>query len=595
MHLRILILFVVLNLMPLVNGCGELLPKDSSNSNYSFMDTLNFISQNGLPKLNELMPALPNQLALVKGVNVSSSGLPERPGETNLNVAEIKTTAQVETLLNDASAISSQGFSELRRIESVLANFLTPVYEVMNQNDLFSKLENPVGDSNRPDLADIFSETGLRESRSVDYGSIFSQLVSSLSYTVALGESDVLPEFLKLSAIPNDEKIYISGLFNVGGDDLATGFALGLRIASMNDFDIDFTFAPNHLSGMIGSWKSEQCADDLFKIRLSSQSESRSASISSLECAENAGASSQLSILQSNDALSISGGFVQNYPGVRSDSLRGFLGEKQGFILQAAASPDLSKMSAAAAVLGESDFTAANPDSVSQFGVGELLGKFINAKFWTPKLKAQKNYNGLSLSHYENPAFLLCNTFVSTTLSLSLQDGIEEINKLCAGEDVPGESYLAGFSTLSRNISSSTNSLASTLQTITFGAISSSKVKQATASTVLFLDKVVSVLKFRNNIHISSDAEIFFKEVPNSDYEPLVSTLKSISIVTLNDLNWQDQARLELPTLNRKNLPKIEFGSSLDGLRDYFTSTCNRFAEEVNAETGKDVKRGESC
>jgi hypothetical protein len=184
---------------------------------------------------------------------------------------------------------------------------------------------------------------------------------------------------------------------------------------------------------------------------------------------------------------------------------------------------------------------------------------------------------------------------VSTTLNVSLENGVDEINKLCAGENIPGESYLAGFSRLSENIKSASSSIASTLNTITFGGVSTSSVTSTTKATTDVLDKIVEVLKFRNNIFVNSSGGVTFKDAPEDSYAPLVASLDNGAEISSEGVAWADLARTELPGIARSELRNFEFATSIDGLRDFFDASCGDFTREIDSETGDRADVANSC
>ena len=132
MRLKTAPFFIVL---AFITSCG---PKGGSGGGDAFWDTLNFITNNGLPGLNDLLPGLPKQFSALAGVETSESGLPSLPG--NLSNSKLKVGGMdFSGLLDEATGLSAQGFSEARRIEALVHNLAQPVFGLVGRADVFTK------------------------------------------------------------------------------------------------------------------------------------------------------------------------------------------------------------------------------------------------------------------------------------------------------------------------------------------------------------------------------------------------------------------------------------------------------------------------
>src|SRR4051812_33987753 len=112
-------------------GCG---PGDGPKAPNAIQATLDYIRLHGFPSLADLKPSLPPQLARIPGVSTDATGLPAVPD--NLGGATFgDTAASINQVLGDARELSAQGFSESRRLEAVLQNLASPVYDLLGRSD----------------------------------------------------------------------------------------------------------------------------------------------------------------------------------------------------------------------------------------------------------------------------------------------------------------------------------------------------------------------------------------------------------------------------------------------------------------------------
>jgi hypothetical protein len=263
------------------------------------------------------------------------------------------------------------------------------------------------------------------------------------------------------------------------------------------------------------------------------------------------------------------GGFTQTYAELSADSLRGWLGERQGFVVQAAASPDLGELAAAAAVLGEDDFSRATQETINQFGVGQLLANFFQQKYLKPKIVAAEKGN--IFTQYENPAYWLC---LAPVIANAVEGEVEEAANLCRGDSVDVEPTLAVMSELSEAVDSS--------------SLVPSDIKTS-------IGTLVKILSIRNSLFVSQEGELHFKHAPNEAFAALDQSRLARQPLALNDDSWRAEADDALPRIQADELPDSPYKAAASGLAKFLREQCEILGQDTASKAGKTIDASSLC
>lgn len=531
-------------------GCG---PKAGSTS-MDFFKTINFIKENGLPSLSELFLGLPSQFSQIKGVSTSATGIPGLPS----NLAGTKLSSgslNFSPLLSEANVLSAQGFSEARRIEALLQNVLNPVFNMVDQGNLF--VESTLGAS--PGAGMMLQNTG---NSTVDH--VIDLLTEELAFAVNLGNVEGMPSHLLFEASQSEDFISITGYWPEEGDALHAGFKTQLRLEALDDFDIKFFVSPKSASGLIGSWSETSCSDDLYSVSLSSGVSGKSVNISSIECPSDRNAVSTLGLAQTDVGMNINGVFSQTYADASSGSLRQWLGERQGFIMQATVAPELDKVAAAAAVLKSDDFANPSQESVENFGVSHLLSGFVQETWWQPTLKKAGS------TSFDNIAYWTCKApFVAS----EIKGASAEAKTLCAGNEASVDGLVDTLEDLKSELK---------------GVSLASSVRKP-------IETLIDVLTIRNSIFIGSDAGLAYKTAPDETYTALNDKRKELGVHALDDLAWKSDVVTELVNTTVGDLPDSAFESVAGNLTGFFNSQCQALVSDATSKAKKSDSNTSVC
>jgi hypothetical protein len=537
----------ILALLPLLAACGE---SSNSSSAHPAAKTLAFIRANGFPKLSELLPSLPPQLARIPGVETSASGLPSLP-----DAADAATFEDLDALLSEAQQLATQGFSEARRMEATLLNLAGPIYDMLGRPDLFARAAGAAGAAGDDEPAGLT----LREAG----GSVFEHMVDELEFSVATGGTGGMPAYVVLGVAPGITGIRISGLWPEG-EGFVTGFDATLRLDALDDMELTLTLVPGRTAGLLADWKSGSCADDLWQLVLTATPEGeKTMMVNAHECPgeRNAVSSMQLGRAATGD-WRISGGFAQTFAAADGESLRGWLGARQGFVMQAAASGDLSKLAGAAAVLAESDFAAPTQELIDQFGVGQLLSRYFNDVYWKPMLADEA---------LDSPAYWMCSApFVSD----AILDEVDGAKELCKGKPLDPEIVLTTLSDVRKAVEDSGLAPDDVLET---------------------LDGLVAVLQIRNSLFVSGDGALAFKDAPDDSFAPLDGARKGALPAALAATDWKVAALAQLPLVAAKDLPGSAFEALAGGLGRFLGDECKALAADASSKAGKQADLVKLC
>lgn len=544
-------LIIASSLVLTLSGCG----KSAGGSANPAAATIAYIRQHGFPKLTELMPALPAQLARIPGVATGETGLPNLPAA--VAGADFD---HMSTLLTEAQSLAAQGFSESRRLEATLLNLITPAYDLLGRADLFAPGENDSSSG-----ATLMNAQGLVAGVGVAGAaqSLFENLLSETTYAMDVGGKDGLPQYLVLGIDANNGAVKINGLWPKGGE-FATGFAATVRLAAADDFAVSLTFAPSQLAGLLPAWTTGECGDDVWQVAFGSQPQGdRSLSVTARECASERDAVSQLALARadSDGAWKLTGAFAQNFAGADAGTLRGFLGERQGFVMQAAAASDASKLAAAAAILGESDFKEPSQAVIDEFGVGAILAHYFQAKYFDPKVKAAAD--GSIADQYGNVAYWMCE---ATGVSSAVQANIGNARELCRGTRIDVESILTVLKSVQAEIKD---------EFLVPDSVSTE------------IDRVLGVLSIRNTLFVGSTGDLAFKTAPDEAFAGLDTARKEALPKAVGGTDWIGGAQAGLPLLTRAQIPDTAFKALESGLGGFLNGKCKALASDAQAKAGK--------
>jgi len=556
---------ILLTASAALSGCGAV----GGGTGISFKATLDYIRQNGLPSFASLFPALPSQFSTVDGVNTDASGLPGTPSNLDSSVIAL-TGSGFSGLLSEARVLSTQGFSEARRFEALVQGLVSPVFEMTGQKKLFVE---QTGDANRNSSGfaadDALALQGGDDSAEVN---IFDQLLGELAFSVNLGgTSPDIPSHLVFSAKPSSEFVTISGLWpDAAGGGFLSGVSLSLRLAASDDMEMIVSLAPQLARGIVKGWAGSSCAGDVWELRIAKKEALGSARVSALECPDAVNRVSSLEVGSGASGLAISGGFSQNFIGAKSGSIREFLGQRQGFVLQAAAAPDLKSVAAAGAVLSQSDMAGANQDSVDRFGVGQLMTDFVQSKYWKPRKDAVSGNFAPTSADLQNIAYWTCNAPI---VAAGIQASVSGTSSLCGDEKLDAESMIQTMQGLRSELDD--YSIASS-------------VKQEVST-------IVDILSVRNTLFVGADSQVTYKNAPNEGFAGLDTTRKSVSVPRLDDSAWRDNSLLALRPWSRDALPTGTFGVRLSSLNEFVSGKCAQIVGDAQEKSGTARNTAANC
>ena len=528
------------------SGCGA-----PGSSGGSFKATLDWIRQNGLPSFSMFFPGLPSQFAAVDGVATDASGLPSLP--TNLDQSVIAgASPDFAALLAEAKVLSTQGFSEARRFEALVQGLVAPVFEMTGQKNLFAA----VGGGSSDDALNLLDAS--------QGASIFDQLYTDFSFAVGLGqnENSSLPSHLVLSASPSSEFITISGVWpDQAGGGYNTGISLALKLLSSDDMEMSVALAPGLAKGIVSGWTGTNCGSDVWQLSLKKAATLTSAQISALECADTTNRISALELGFGASGLAVSGGFSQNFAEAKDGSLRHFLGKRQGFVLQAAASSALDQVAAAAAVLTESDMAGADQSSVDRFGVGQLLTDFVQSKYWNTRMDDVSGNFIPTGSDLENIAYWTCS---APGVATAIQSEVSGTSTLCARDKIDAESMVQTMVGLKPELDGD------------------SSVGESVKRDV---GRIVDILSIRNTMFVGSDSSVVYKSAPNEAFATLDTARTSVALPALDDTTWKEKSQMSLRPLSA--LPMQAFGVNLGALNNFVSGKCTDIVGSAQEKAGE--------
>lgn len=539
------------------SGCGQ----PTGGSDNAAGRTIDFIQKNGFPKLSTLMPLLPAQLARIPGVATNATGLPELPRDVSN-----ATFDDVGALVGAAQGIAAQGFSESRRLEASLLNLVAPAYDLLGRTDLFT------GDGETTVKAGatlisappVDGDHWLAAGRSSGITSLFNELVSSARYAIDVGGEGGLPRYVVLGTDVVAKSIDISGVWPQAGN-FATGFAAKVRLESLEDFGVSITFAPGLLSGLVAGWDATKCPDDLWQLDLGSDpSGKKSLAITSRECASTRDQVSQLALARTDatGAWNFTGAFAQSFPEADPQSLRGFLGKRQGFVMQAAATSDVARVAGAAAVLGEADFAAPTQDKIDRFGVGQILARFFQVRYFSPKVAA---------AEYDDAAYWMCKApFVAS----AIQSEVANVSELCDGTQLDVETILGTLKGVQRELKSS-------------GLVPDDIESQ--------VDGMLEVLNIRNTLFVGETGALAYKVAPDQAFASLDEARKTGLPPAVGNTSWLGGAQAVLPKLTQAEIPDTAFKALQSGLGGFLKESCKALAGDAQAKAGKAESAASVC
>jgi hypothetical protein len=541
---------------PLVTACGK---GDGPKPPNALSATLDYIRQNGFPKLADLKPSLPAQLARISGVDTDEAGMPVVPD--NLGEATFgDSSAAINKVLADATELSTQGFSEARRLEAVLENLATPVYDLLGNADLFAATGSTGG------------AQGLITTQGAAAGaaSVFDDLADVLTYAIDTGGENGMPSYVVLAGSAATGTIDISGLWPDAGNFL-TGFRARVRLAGVDDFSVDLTLAPARISGLIPKWQSQSCADDLWQVTIgATPGDGRSLSVKSHECPAERDALSTLSLASLDDGTwSLQGGFAQSYADADEDTLRGFLGVRQGFVVQAASPSSLDRLAAAAAILGEPDFAAPSQETIDEFGIGQVVARYFQAKYFDPRRKKAKD--GSIFTNYDNVAYWTC---YADVVADAVADEVPTVKDLCKGEDIDIDATLGVVTALNDAIAGE--------------SLVPSNVKKTVKA-------LVDVLTIRNTLFVGTDADVHYKVAPDEDFEALDTKRKAALPAALSDTSWKDESSRSLPSVQKSEVPDSPLKALASGVESFLKKKCQALVGDATTKAGKTADASDYC
>jgi hypothetical protein len=529
-------------------GCGE----KPNGGTHPLAATLDYIRAHGFPRLSDLMPPLPAQLARIPGVETSATGLPALPDD--LGGA---TFGNLNALVSEAQALAAQGFSESRRIEALAQNLAAPVHNLLGRSDLFRAVGDAAASATGTGSAAFLQEDGVTAGGGTAQN-IFDQLLTSVEYAVDTGGKDGLPAYVVIGSDVDSQSIDISGLWSAGGDELSTGLHARVRLAGLDDMAVTFTLQPGVLTGLVPGWAEGSCADDVWQVAVSATPDGhRTLDVTTRECPGERDAVSTMSFAREGDGpWKLAGGFAQSFPG--ATGLRGFLGARQGFVVQAAAQSDMAKLAGAAAVLGESDFAAPSQEAVDSFGVGQLLARYFQESYFAEQRQAADDGDF-------NLAYWLCD---APLVSSAVKSAAAGVRSLCKGQRIDVESALGTFQAVSDELQDQ--------------PLVPSDVRKT-------VKRLVEVLTIRNTLFVGGDGGLAYKKAPDEAFAQLDEGRKGILPATLGATDWTAGAMALLPKRTRASLPTSPFAALTGGLGAYLRDECEALTGDAADKAGESV------
>ncbi len=537
----------------LLSGCGQ---GSGTKPGNPLQATLDFIRGHGFPSLASLKPSLPPQLARLAGVQTDATGLPAIPDDlTGATFGD--DTAAINGVLGDARGLSAQGFSEARRLEAMVQNMATPIYDLLGRTDLFSS--GDPGPSTKTS-ASMLVDPSTQGSQGAP--SVFDDLANSLSYAIDTGGANGVPSYIVLAADAATGSIDISGLWPDAGN-FKTGFRAKVRLGSLDDLDVALTLAPSSIGGLVPGWKERGCAEDLWQVDVKALGGGqKSLEVRSHECPGARDAVSSLSLASLDGGTwGLTGGFAQSFDDSSADTLRGFLGKRQGFVVQAASPSALDRLAAAAAVLGESDFGAPTQEKIDQFGIGQLVARYFQTKYFSPRV--QKAKKGTIFTNYDNVAYWTC---YADGVSDVVENQVPTVKNLCAGSDIDVDDALGVLTSLNDAIKG-------------VGLVPGN-VK----STVKAL---VDVLTIRNTLFVGGDSAVAYKTPPDEAFGALDDKRKQALPAALGDTAWKEGASHLLLPVKASEVPDSPYKALAGGISKFLKSECQALVGDAASKAGK--------
>ena len=533
-----------------LSGCGA---AGGGGSNAAAA-TLDYIRAHGFPRLADLMPSLPAQLARIPGVDTSATGLPALPSD--LGGASFD---NMDALLGEAQTLAAQGFSESRRLEASVLSLANPIHNVLGQSNLFQA----AGLDSDSSVGSTGSGAFLADSPPSGGGvNLFDQLLNASQFAVATNGEGGMPSYLMLGIDAASESVDISGLWPENAA-FHTGFNARVRLNAADDFALTLTLAPARIAGLVSDWTKTSCADDVWQVTVgASPTTGRSLEFATQECPSDRNAVSTVKFAQdSAGTWQFAGGFAQTFADLDAKTLRGFLGARQGFVVQAAAADDLSKLAAAAAVLGESDFAAPSQANIDQFGVGQLIAHYFQAKYFEPKRSAAASDD--ITSNYDNTAYWMCD---APGVSSTVKGQAAAAKDLCAGRSADVEPALAAMTSLKNGLDD---------------AIFAPSTLKTTVS------RLVSILSIRNTLFVGTDGALAYKKAPDQTFSTLDDSRKAITPSALGATDWVADAASKMKTLKAAEIPDTPYKAVAGGLSKFLKGECESLVGDAATKAGK--------
>ena len=563
-----LIHVVLIGGMTLTSSCG---PASSAGGTSDFQRTLAYLASNGLPSFASLFPSLPTSFVQIEGVNTDATGLPSQP--TNLDGSVLSTgSPDLSNLLVEAKVLSGQGFSEARRLEALVQGLIQPVFQVTGQKSLFQAVGLAgagFNDEGQPNLSygedSPLADSSLSSENSI--ATLFEELNVLDSFVVELSPSAGVPSHIVFAKVQSDDLVHVTGIWpDAKGGGYNAGFDIAFKILGADEFQFKFALAPNISGTTVGNWTNGSCADDVWEVSLAKLADKTEAAVTSIECASANNRVSALSISRDGTAFNIGSTFAQNFSDAKSGSIRDFLGKRQGFVLQASASSDLSEVAAAAAVLKETDFKTGGQAAVDRFGVGQLLVDFVLAKYWEPKKSSISGGFFPSASDLTNVAYYAC----ESALSSSIKSAVSGTSELCSGTQVSAESLVQTMIGLKTKLD---------------GLPVSDSVKSDAKS-------IVDILTIRNSIFLKTNQAVQYKEAPSDTLRSLETSRMNASLPGLDSRDWSEGARSLLRPISMSQLQKSSFTANPSKLASFLNLQCNSI---LSAAQDKAAKQKSDC
>jgi len=230
-------------------------------------------------------------------------------------------------------------------------------------------------------------------------------------------------------------------------------------------------------------------------------------------------------------------------------------------VVQAAASSDLHKLAAAAAVLGESDFDEPTQASIDEFGVGQLVARFFQVKYFKPRRDQAKDGN--IFTEYDNVAYWTC---YADGVSSTVKNKVPATKDMCGGKTIDVESALGALTSLNNAIKG--NDLAP------------SDVKKSVKA-------LVDILTIRNTLFVGSEGDLAYKVAPDDAFKALDDSRKSALPAALGDTLWKEAAQGRLARLTAAEIPDTPIKALTKGLNNFMKVQCASIAADAADKAGK--------